>query len=442
MQLLMLGLSFETAPLELRARASFLQPDLPSDLAALLRFPILHEGGILSTCNRTEIYVMTPTPAEALEALISFLLERKGMERGEIAAHFVIRQQDEAVRHLFRVVAGLESQVLGEGQILSQVKQAHQAANACKTSKSWLDALFRHALMVGKRVRTETPISRGAVSVASAAVELARAQLGDVSSCRALVLGTGQLGELAVRQLMSAGAAQVLISNRSLDCATSLAQRTGGEVVSFHDLGRTLQTIDLLLCCTGAPHFVLDAADLARVAPSRNGKPLLLIDLAVPRNLDPAINALPEMRVSDLDDLQDIAKQNRLERAALVPAVEAIVETEVVSFLQWLRAQDMKPAIARICEHVHQECARELARFWLHQAPTFTEQQRQLVSDEIDRLIGKFLYRSLTPLKDLNEVQRQSLLDSLQSMLERSTASSLTPSPRSPAGPEAGSHLE
>lgn len=438
MQLLMLGLSFETAPLELRARASFLQCELPSDLAALLDSPHLQQAAILSTCNRTEIYVLTMAPMEAREALAAFMLERKHLARNEVAEHFVFRQQDEAVQHLFRVAAGLESQVLGEGQILSQVKQAHQAANACRASRSELDALFRHALMVGKRVRTETPISRGAVSIASAAVELAQAQL-EFSSCRALVLGTGQVGELAVRLLMSAGAKQVLISNRSLDNAASLAQQTGAEVVAFHDLTSALQSIDLLLCCTGAPHFVLEAADLARIAPARQGNPLLLIDLALPQNLDPAIGALPGMRVCDLDDLQEITARHRRERAALVPIVESIVAAETLSFLQWLRAQELKPAITRIREQVQQGCTRELARFWQYQSGNFTEAQRQLVSDQFERLIDKFLYQSVGYLNKLGDAQAQSLLDSLQGMLERSRSRPLQFSARSPTGVDASS---
>ncbi|HEY9856175.1 MAG TPA: glutamyl-tRNA reductase [Stenomitos sp.] len=416
MPILLLGLDHH-APVEVRERAAFLAAEREADLLALLERPGVVEAVILSTCNRTELYAVCSDPG-AHATLQGFLMERKGLTEREVEHHVTPMFQEEAAAHLFRVAAGLESQILGEGQILAQVKEALASAQACHASGAILDALFRRALTAGKRARTETDIARGAVSVAGAAVELARSLLGSLQGRAILLLGTGKIGEVAARQLASSGLSAIYLANRSLESASRLAELVKGEAVAYHDLGAVLGRVDVLLCCTGAPHHVLSAADLAPVVARRAGRPLLLIDLSVPRNLDPAIARLEGCRLCDLDDLRGLAERHRSERSLFVPMVEGILAQELAAFFTWQQGHQVAPTIAAWRSKLAMLQEQELDRFWLRHGGRFTAEQRRLVDEAIQALFDKLAHGPLSRLKELDGTRQQQLAEALVTLFD------------------------
>ncbi len=420
MQIFMLGLDHRKAPVDVRGRAAFLLDDRAADFASLLRRPGLLEAVILSTCNRTELYVVGADPDSGPSALTQALVERKGLASDEIDRYFTCMFQEEAAGHLFRVAAGLESLILGEGQILSQVKEALASAQAHQACGAILDALFRRALSAGKRARTETGIAKGAVSVAGAAVELARDALGSFQGRSVLVLGTGKIGEVAARHLSAAGLSALYLANRTRESALELAGRVKGEAIAFHDLGSVLDRVDVLLCCTGAPHHVLEASDLIPVIERRRGKPLLLIDVSVPRNLDPRIARLEGCRLCDLDDLHEVAERNRGERASLLPAVEGILAAELAAFLAWRQSYQVAPTITSLRCKLAELREQELERFWARHGGRFSVEQRPLVGELIEGLFDKLLHAPFAHLKGMSGQEQQHVARALETLFELS----------------------
>lgn len=420
MQILMVGLDHLHAPVDVRGRAAFLPPERAAALAALLARPGLLEGVILSTCNRTELYAVSDDPAIGQASLAAFLSERKTLSDAEIDRHFTLMHHEEAAAHLFRVAAGLESQILGEGQIVAQIKEALALAQAQRASGAILDALFRHALSAGKRARSETGIARGAVSVASAAIELACGHFGSLAGRSILILGTGKIGEVAGLQLAGLGLASITLASRTLASAARLADRIGGRAIAFHDLGSVLDRIDVLLCCTGAPHHVLGRDELAPVIERRGGRPFLLIDVSVPPNLDPLIGSLPGCRVCDLEDLREAAERNRVERAGLVPEVEGILAQELSIFLEWLQNYRLTPTIASLRSKVNALCELELERFWQRHGKRLPEEARPLFAEAVRAVADKLLHAPMTRLKGLPASQQQQLAGALRTLFDLS----------------------
>jgi glutamyl-tRNA reductase len=317
------------------------------------------------------------------------------------------------VAHLFRVASGLESQILGEGQILAQVKDAQAAARRQRTLGSLLDPVFRFAIATGKRVRTETPIAHGTVSVVGAALELARDRLGGLAGRRALVLGAGRMGELAAKHLAAADARQVFIASRTLDSAAKLAESTGAQALPFHELASALVDADLVLCCTDAPHHVLSAADLAPVTARRRGRPLVMIDLAMPRNLDPDLAGRAGVELYDLDALEAIADSHRKARQELVAQAEAILEAELAAYQLWRRGMPLNPAIASLRSKFAGLREQEMERFSDRYAARFSPEQLELVEAMSRSLVNKLLHEPLTQLKGTDAEERQPMLRAL-----------------------------
>lgn len=408
----MLGLSHRTAPVEVRERFAVPAHGLREALVELVADPAVLEGVILSTCNRTELYALT---AEAAPEPLRRFAASRGVVEG---AGLIARREGEAVLHLMRVAAGLESQLLGEHQILSQIKEALAVAQQQRTSGAILDALFRFALSAGKRARSETGIARGAVSIAAAAIRLARERLGSLKGRSILILGSGKTGELAVKHLAGEGLGRIYVSNRTPEAARSLADLAGGEVVSLFALDEVLPRVDVLLCCTGAPHHVLSAADLEGMHARRGGRELLLLDLSMPRNLDPAIGALPGMRLWDLDGLEAIARTERQERRGEVGAVEALLEAERAAYMAWLRYFQMSPAIASLRAKAHRIRGHELERFLGKHAEGFTEEQRGLIEELSQAIVNKLLHGPLSRLRGMAPSQQRLHVGTLQELFE------------------------
>jgi glutamyl-tRNA reductase len=407
MEIVMLGLGHATAPVTVREQTTFSGSALALGLSRLMARGGVHEAVILSTCNRTEIYAVVDDGPAGLEAVTGFLCDEKGLDSDALAAYFQFRAGEAAVRHLFRVAAGLESQIVGESQILKQVKDAHAAAQLHRTTGSIIDTLFRFALMAGKRARTETEISCGAVSTSSAAIELANETLGSLEGRTALILGSGKMGELAARHLNAFGVSRLLVANRTVESAERLAEQLGGEAVAFTALHEVLGAVDVLFCCTGAPHHVLGVADLAPAVATRDAAPMLIVDLSVPRNVAPDVAGLPGVRLYDIDGLEVIANRNRAERGEAAREVALIVEDEMTGFSAWLKNFQMGSTIQSLNSKFNAIRETELERFLSKHGSRFDSAQQALLEQLTQALTNKFLHGPVSQLRDMTAMQQQ-----------------------------------
>lgn len=345
MSLLAVGLSHKTAPLALRERVELTDQRAAELLASLVARPDIREAVALSTCNRTELYFEAGELPGAERAAIAALACTAGLPDGELFAAISPLRGTEVARHLFRVAAGLESMIPGEAEIQGQVRRSYEQALSLGTSGPVTNRLLQGALRAGKRVRAETGISLHCASVASVAVELARRELGDLAGRRALVIGAGKHGALTARALMDAGVQTVFVANRAWERAEDLARRFGGRAVHFDRLGGELQRADLVLTCTSCPQRIVSAADLAAATAGRR---LVVVDTAVPRDVEPEARSLPGVALYDLDDIQRAAASNLAMRASEAEKAEPIVEEEVARFRRWLGSLDVVPTISEL----------------------------------------------------------------------------------------------
>jgi len=415
MHVLMLGLSHVSTPVEVRERASMSGSALPGYLARLLNMPQVLEAVILSTCNRTEIYAVVETLPGGRESLAGFLHAETGLATETLQEHAEFLADQEAIDHLFRVSAGLESLVLGEGQILSQVKEAYSKALETGAAGVLLDRLFRAAVTAGKRVRTETDIARGAVSVSSAAVELARHTFGDLTGASILLLGAGKMSELAAKLLSGYGIQEIRVANRTTETAEQLAKNVGGKAIAWIDLAPSLAQSDVIICCTGAPHYVLKASDLEPLIAGRE-RPMVFIDISVPRNLDPDLRQLSCVQLYDIDDLQSVADRNRSERAGIVDEVLAILADETAQFEDWVKNFRLTPMITSLRERIGSLRELELQRFWGKHADDFSPEQRAMVEEMTQALINKILHQPTAELKRMSGPEQQRHASALKAL--------------------------
>lgn len=345
MHISLVGISHKTAPVAVRERFALNGDEVGRALALLGE---VYEGAaVLSTCNRTEVYLTGQAPVREPATVIDAIARARGQSPPEGGAPFYVRTGKEAVRHLFRVAAGIESMVVGEAEILGQVRSAFAAATAAKTHNAVLSRLFHSAIRVGRRARNETGIGRHAVSVSSTAVALARKTVGDLSSSTVLVVSAGGAGKLTARSLAEAGIRQMLVTSRTFERARELATDLGAAPVPFNRLDWALGQADIVITSTGAPEFLI-GPELVQTSRNGDGRPLLLIDIAVPRDVDPAVRELPGVHLFDIDDLRSVARENLNARRAEIQRVEAIVEEEVARFFEWHRSLQVVPTIAAL----------------------------------------------------------------------------------------------
>jgi glutamyl-tRNA reductase len=402
MHIVCLGLSHHTAPVELRERLSYTRPALKAALAHLgcrthEAWAGLAELAILSTCNRLELYACVPGAAEAgFEALLGFVAETRGLPG--LRDKFYRLAGPDAVVHLCRVAAGLESMILGEPQVLGQVADAYQTALSQNAAGPVLSALFRAALRAGKRARTETGISRNPATISSTAVKAAEAAVGELAAARVLVVGAGEMAELAVEALRARGAGRVTVVNRTFARAAQLAERWGARAVTFERLADALAEADIVLTSTDAPHFVI-TADLARAAlASRAERPVVFIDIAVPRDVDPQVRDLPGVHCYDIDDLEAHLNGGLAERRQEVPRVEAIVSEEAEAFLNWSKSLEITPLIADLRAKADGIRRAEVEKT-LRRLPHLGDAERQHIETLTEALVNKLLHDPTVRLK-------------------------------------------
>ena len=333
MPLITIGLSHRTSPVEVREKFAFSDSEIPATLEELRRRGIVSEGVIVSTCNRTEVYAVTTGPErEALEHIRAFLIEKRSYQQ-TLNGELYLYSEPTSLEHLFKVACGMDSMLLGETEILGQLKKAYELALQHKHTGARLNKAFQRAFNVAKHIRTCTNIQRGSVSVASAAVELAEKIFSNLNEHHVMVIGAGDTSEKTARALLSRGAKSLMVSNRSFERAAALADELGGRAISFEHWATEFQNIDIVISSTAAPHHILDRAKLEPIMKARRNRPLLLIDIAVPRDIDPQVNFLESVYLYNIDDLQAIADNYLKQRQEEIAKCEAIIREKAQALL-------------------------------------------------------------------------------------------------------------
>ncbi len=350
-EILALGISHKTAPVAVRERLAFTDRQALQFAQEALRNAEIDEAVVICTCNRTEVYLVVGDPVQAEAELLRMLSERAGMRPTQLAEVIYSPRNCDAARHLYRVASGLESMVLGEAEIQGQVRRAHEMAMQAGCTGPLSNRLFAAALSTGKRVRSETGIGQSRLSISSVAVDLASRLLGSLTDRHVVIVGAGETSELTASALSARGAGTVFVANRHAKRALSIAERFGGSVVSLDELPEQMTAADIVVSSTSSPHQIIDDDDLALVMEMREGRPLLLIDIAVPRDIDPACNELEGVTLYDIDDLQAIVSRNVDARAELMPQAEQIIEEEISRFARWLGQSEALPTVSALRAH-------------------------------------------------------------------------------------------
>ncbi len=397
--LICLGLNHKTAPVESRERValSSMQQETLLTLASHGQLAGITELVLLSTCNRLEFYALGE-PDDAVSSLVTWLTEHTNLTKEEFARVLYTCVEQEAVDHLLRVGAGLDSQVIGEPQILGQITRAYQRAAKLDAAGAMLCTLMQQAIHAGKRVRHETELSHGAMSISAVAAKYADQITGSLDNACVLIIGAGEMARTALASLVRRGVGRVLIANRTLEKAQAMADQFAAQVVPLSDLPSILPEVDIVITAAAAPHALLNPADLVGVLPGRQDRPLLILDIAVPRNVAPGVEALPGVRLYNLDALQTDAETYRAERERAVPLAEAILAEEAATFAAWRATRTVVPVIQQLRAQAEQVRQAEMEALTRH-LPGLSEHERQLLEAYSQRLVNKLLHRPTLQLK-------------------------------------------
>lgn len=400
MTIILAGVSHHRTPLEVRERLFFAPDAMPDWLDRLGRYNGLEERVILSTCNRVEVYSFAASFDEGVGAIRSFLSEARGAAAETLRSHLYVLRDEEAMRHLFLVASSLDSMVVGEPQILGQVKEAYRLARESGHAGKNLASLFSRAFQVAKKVRERTAIGEAPVSVSSVAVDLARKIFGSLADRTVLLLGAGEMAELAARHLAAQGASAILVANRTLARAQELALALGGRAVDYQNLTGELAAADIVIASTGAPHVVLDRGRVAAALDLRRDRPMFLIDIAVPRDVDPRVNELENVYLYDIDDLQTVASANLQGREKEAEQGRLIVEEELRTFLRRRKAEELSRTFAAIRVQAESFREGELAKT-LNRLPGLDEKQRQALEAMTRAIVNKLLHHPFAHLREM-----------------------------------------
>ena len=410
MQLLLVGVSHRTAPVGLREQLDFQARGLEVALRAVTALATTREAVVLSTCNRAEVYVACEEPVAAGREIASFIGDFHGVDPAALAPHVYQLSGLDAARHLFRVAAGLESLVVGEPQILGQVKDAHAAASAAETAGPVLTRMFHASFAAGKRVRTETGLGSGAVSISFAAVSLARKIFGDLKGRTVLVVGAGEMGKLTAIHMKSQGVHRITIVSRTMAHAARTADAIGGaSAAPWDELDAALGASDIVITATGAASPILTKARVETVMRARRNRPLFIIDIALPRDVEAAAGEIEQVFLYNIDDLQATVRENLARRTSEVDRAEAIVGEEVEKFGAWFRARGAIPTVVALRQHFDAVRRSELERLIPMKLSSLPPEARARV-DELTRLIiEKLLLTPTERLKGLGDADSVAL---------------------------------
>ncbi|MBM7701335.1 glutamyl-tRNA reductase [Metabacillus iocasae] len=400
MHIIAVGLNYRTAPVEIREKLSFNEHELPSAMKALSNQKSILENVIISTCNRTEIYAVVDQLHTGRYYIKAFLAEWFQLDKNDFSPFLNIYEDDGAMEHLYRVSCGLDSMVLGETQILGQVRSSFLLAQEQETVGTVFNQLFKQAVTLAKRAHHETEIGANAVSVSYAAVELAKKIFGDLTSKNILILGAGKMGELAAKNLYGSGAKKVTVINRTFEKAQQLATRFSGEAKQLAELQCALIEADILISSTGAKDFVVTKDMMVHVERMRKGRPLFMVDIAVPRDLDPALAELDSVFLYDIDDLEGIVEANLQERKRAAEQIEMMVEVEIVEFKRWINTLGVVPVISALREKalaIQADTMKSIER----KLPSLSERERKVLNKHTKSIINQLLRDPILHVKEL-----------------------------------------
>ncbi|NWF94245.1 MAG: glutamyl-tRNA reductase [Syntrophaceae bacterium] len=424
MELIVVGLNHKTAPIEIRERLAFPEERMEHALNQVKSLPSLKENMIVSTCNRVEIYAAVREAEGAMADLKAFLSRYHGLPLKEFETNLYYLVGEEAVRHIFRVASSLDSMVVGEPQILGQIKSAYNVAVEAKSSGLILHRLLHRAFHVAKRVRTETKIGNSAVSVSYVAVELAKKIFGSLEKRTVLLVGAGEMSELAARHLVSAGVEKVWVTNRTYDRAIALAQEFRGEAIPFEEMNRGLRIVDIVISATNSPEHILHHDHVVRVMKDRKQKPIFFIDIADPRDIEPRVGDVENVYLYNIDDLQKVANDNIEDREKEARKAETIIQEEVAKFLNWYRSLEATPIIVALRKKFEEIRTKELAKT-LSIHPNLSDKEKESLEALTSAIINKILHEPLTLLKQKDEDAMADLyLDALRTLFRLPVISS------------------
>ncbi|NDJ23070.1 glutamyl-tRNA reductase [Nostoc sp. B(2019)] len=416
MNIAVVGLSHKTAPVEVREKLSIPEPQTESAIAHLTSYPHIDEVAILSTCNRLEIYIVTSETDQGIREVTQFLSEHSKLPVLSLRQHLFMLLHDDAVMHIMRVAAGLDSLVLGEGQILAQVKTTHKLGQQYNGIKTILNRLFKQALTAGKRVRTETSIGTGAVSISSAAVELAQIKVANLAACRVAILGAGKMSRLLVQHLLSKGAVQISIVNRSQERAQELAKHFSDQPIQTHLLSEMMTVIadsDLVFTSTSATEPILDRAKLEMVLePQRS---LMLFDISVPRNVHGDVNELVNVQAFNVDDLKAVVAQNYESRRKMAQEAERLLDEEVEAFDIWWRSLETVTTISCLRNKIETIREQELEKALSRLGSEFADKHQEVIEALTRGIVNKILHDPMVQLRSQQDVEaRRRCMQTLQ----------------------------
>ncbi|MEH6891640.1 glutamyl-tRNA reductase [Bacillus sp. JJ864] len=400
MHILVVGVNYRTAPVEIREKLTFQAAELEKAMTTLQKQKSVLENVIVSTCNRTEIYAVVDQLHTGRYYIKKFMADWFQLEIEEIAPYLSLYEQDGATDHLFRVTCGLDSMVVGETQILGQIRNSFLLAQELKTTGTIFNELFKQVVTLAKRAHSETTIGGNAMSVSYAAVELGKKIFGDLKNCHVLILGAGKMGELALQNLYGSGARKVTVMNRTFVKAETMAEKYMGLAKPLDQLQCALLEADIVISSTGATEYVITKEMMSKVESMRCGRPLFMVDIAVPRDIDPAIDTLESVFLYDIDDLQGVVEANRAERLKEAEKIQIMIEEEMILFRSWLNTLGVVPLISELRDKalaIQSETMQSIER----KIPTLTERERKVISKHTKSIINQLLKDPILIAKEL-----------------------------------------
>lgn len=418
MNLIIVGLNHKTSPVEIREKLSFPAQTIEEPLRRLTSGYGINEGVILSTCNRVEVLAITSDMDKGVWQIKRFLSEYHGIPLSRLDDHLYVQRGEDAVKHLFRVAAGLDSMVMGEPQILGQVKDSYGCAVQYGTAGVIVNKLYHKAFQVAKRIRSETKIGESAVSISFAAVELARKIFGDLTGKAAMLIGAGEMAELAARHLQNNGIREIFVTNRTFERAVELVKCFNGTAIMFREFPHYLKDADIIIASTGSPNFIIKPEQIHEVMRLRKHKPMFFIDISVPRNIDPLVNNIDNAYVYDIDDLQGVVVANLQERAKEAEAAELIVAEEIEKFYRWIKSLDVVPtiiALRKSCDAIRKaEIEKAIPSF-----NSLSEKERKTIEAMTAAIVNKILHHPITHLKkEADHVEGDLYVDTIRKLFD------------------------